>query len=115
MCRYQSEEGRWYQVVNKGGQKGNWLENSCSCLYVAAIYKAVRMGILDVSYLEQAKRGYESVIRSLEYDGENVLIGNVCVGTGVGDYEHYCNRPVSVNDLHGVGAFLLMCAQVQRG
>lgn len=25
-----------------------------------------------------------------------------------------CNRPISTNDLHGVGAFLLMCAQVQR-
>ncbi|HIU66857.1 MAG TPA: glycoside hydrolase family 88 protein, partial [Candidatus Caccomorpha excrementavium] len=30
VCRYQSEEGRWYQVVDKGGQEGNWLENSCS-------------------------------------------------------------------------------------
>lgn len=114
VCRYQSEEGRWYQVVNKGGQEGNWLENSCSCLFTAAICKAVRKGIIDEKYLENAKRGYEGVIHSLTWDAEDLLIGAVCVGTGVGDYEHYCNRPVSVNDLHGVGAFLLMCTQVQR-
>lgn len=29
------------------------------------------------------------------------------VVTGVGDYGHYCARPVFVNDLHGMGAFLL--------
>ena len=52
LCNYQSEEGRWYQVVNKGEQPGNWLENSCSCLYTAAICKAVRKGILEEQYLD---------------------------------------------------------------
>ena len=52
------------------------------------------------------------MIASLEYDGEDVLIGHVCIGTGVGNYKHYCDRPVSVNDLHGVGAFLIMCTEV---
>ena len=113
VCRYQSEDGRWYQVVNKGGMEGNWLENSCSCLFVAAICKAVKKGILPEEYLEKARRGYEGVIRSLEWDGDDLLVGNVCIGTGVGDYRHYCERPVSVNDLHGVGAFLLMCAQAE--
>lgn len=112
--RYQSEEGRWYQVVNKGDQEGNWLENSCSCLYVAAACKAVRRGLLPESYLEAAKKGFESVIRSLAWEGENLLVGDVCIGTGVGDYKHYCERPTSINDLHGVGAFLLMCAEAQR-
>ena len=32
VCAFQSDEGRWYQVVDKGGKAGNWLENSCSCL-----------------------------------------------------------------------------------
>lgn len=112
VCRFQSEEGRWYQVVNKGGQEGNWLENSCSCLFVAAIFKAVDKGILPETYLDQAKKGYEAVIRSLGWEGEDLLVGNVCIGTGVGDYKHYCDRPVSTNDLHGVGAFLIMCTQV---
>lgn len=111
VCHYQSEEGRWYQVVDKGAQEGNWLENSCSCLYVAAICKAVRKGLLDRDYLDRAKAGYDAVVRSIVWDGEDIQIGNVCIGTGVGDYRHYCERPVSVNDLHGAGAFLIMCAE----
>lgn len=114
VCRFQSPEGRWYQVVDKGGQAGNWLENSCSCLFVAAVCKAVRKGLLDRAYLKAAAAGYEAVIGSLGWEGEDIQIGNVCIGTGVGDYRHYCERPVSVNDLHGVGAFLIMCGEMAR-
>lgn len=114
VSKFQSEEGRWYQVVNKGHVEGNWLENSCSCLYVAAICKAVRKGLLPTEYLKAAKKGYEGVIKSLEWDGDNLLVGNVCIGTGVGNYDYYIHRPTSINDLHGVGAFLIMCAEVQE-
>lgn len=114
LCNYQSEDGRWYQVVNKGGKDGNWLENSCSCLYTAALCKAVSKGILEEAYLENAKKGYAGVIESLTWEGEDIQIGNVCIGTGVGDYAYYCARPISTNDLHGVGAFLLMCAEMQK-
>lgn len=114
----QGEDGRWYQVVNKPAEKGNWPENSCTCLYVAALCKAVRKGILDKKYLVNARRGYEGVIASLKWEenggNQDLLLGEVCVGTGVGDYQHYCDRPVSVNDLHGMGAFLLMCAEAQK-
>ena len=114
VCRYQSQDGRWYQVVDKGGMEGNWLENSCSCLFVAAICKAIQKGILPEKYLGNARKGYEGVIRSLKWDGDDLLVGNVCIGTGVGNYRYYCDRPVSVNDLHGVGAFLLICVQMER-
>ena len=113
VCRYQSSDGRWYQVVDQGNREDNWLENSCSYLYAAAIFKAVRKGLLPESYLEKEKRGYEGVIRSLEWEENDLLLGQVCIGTGVGDYMHYVDRPVSVNDLHGMGAFLIMCAECE--
>ena len=114
LCRYQDESGLWYQVVDKGGEDGNWLESSCTCLFTAGLCKAVRRGFLDKGYLTYAKAGYEGIISRLHQNENGVLIDNVCVGTGVGDYRHYCNRPTSVNDLHGVGAFLLMCTEVER-
>ena len=43
-----------------------------------------------------------------------MLITSLCVGTGVGDYAFYCGRPTRANDLHGVGAFLIMCTEMQR-
>jgi len=114
VCKYQSEDGRWYQVVDKGDREGNWLENSCSCLFSAALFKAVRTGLMDKKYLVNAENGYKGVINSLTWIGDDMQIGNVCIGTGVGDYNHYINRPVSVNDLHGAGAFLLMCAEAEK-
>lgn len=119
IVKYQSPSGMWYQVVDKINDPKNWPENSCTCLFVAAICRAVAAGYLPQDYIKYAKKGYEAVINSLEFDGEDVLIGNVCIGTGVGDLHHYYNRPTSTNDLHGVGAFLLMCAyyecELRRG
>lgn len=114
LVAFQSEEGRWYQVVDKGADSGNWLEKSCSCFYVAAFCKAVRKGLLDREYLKYAQKGYEAVINSLTWKGVDLLVCDVCIGTGVGNYEHYIHRPASTNDLHGVGAFLLMCEEMEQ-
>ncbi len=114
VCKYQSEDGRWYQVVDKGGKEGNWLENSCSCLFAAALFKAVRLGYLDASYLVPAKKAYDAVMRSIVWEDGEIQVGNVCVGTNVGGYRHYCERPVRSNDLHGVGTFLILCAEAAR-
>ena len=106
--------GLWYQVVNKGDQPDNWLESSCTCLYAAAICLAVRQGFLEASALEAARKAVAGIFATLGEDEKGLLIGNVCVGTGVGDYPFYCARPTSTNDLHGVGAFLLMCAEAAK-
>lgn len=111
---YQDESGLWYQVINKAGLEGNWLESSCTCLYTGAIIKAVRKGFLDEGYLEIAEKGYRGIIERLRYEEGEVIFDNICVGTGAGDYGHYCGRPTSVNDLHGVGAFLIMCSEAAQ-
>ena len=106
--------GLWYQVVDKGGQPGNWLESSCTCLYAAALYMAVRLGLMPGENLAAANRACAGILERLKEDGNGLIIDNICVGTSVGTYEYYCGRPTSVNDLHGVGAFLLLCAEAAR-
>ncbi|MBB6637114.1 glycoside hydrolase family 88/105 protein [Cohnella thailandensis] len=112
--KFQDEAtGLWYQVVDKGDRPDNWLENSCTALYVHAIAKAVRFGYLDPKYMEYAWKGYQGVVDTLTFDENGrVVIGNICIGTGIGDYAHYIARPTSENDLHGAGAFILMCAEM---
>jgi unsaturated rhamnogalacturonyl hydrolase len=112
--KYQDEAtGLWYQVVDKGDQPDNWVENSCTALYVHAIAKAVRFGYLDAKYMQYAWKGFQGIIDTLKFDENgNVLIGNICIGTGIGDYAHYIARPTSENDLHGAGAFILMCVEM---
>lgn len=112
--KYQDEAtGLWYQVVDKGDRPDNWVENSCTALYVHSIAKAVRFGYLDAKYMEYAWKGYQGVIDTLKFDENgHVVIGNICIGTGIGDYAHYIARPTSENDLHGAGAFLLMAVEM---
>ena len=53
MLPYQDEEtGMWYQVVNRGGIKPNYLETSGSAIFAYAIMKSVRLGFLDESYFQ---------------------------------------------------------------
>ena len=116
LIKYQNpENGLWYEVVNKNHLPDNWPELSCSSLFVYAICKACNLGILDKSYMQYAKKGYDGIISMLEKDDDGYLIvGHVCVGTGVGDYEYYINRPVCDNDLHGLGAFLYMATEYAK-
>jgi unsaturated rhamnogalacturonyl hydrolase len=112
LIRFQDEEtGLWFQVVDKGGVKGNWLETSCSCLYTYAIAKAMKKGLLHKSYSKYIHRAYQGIIKHLSFEGEDLIISNICIGTGVGDLRFYFDRPTVQNDLHGMGAFLLMCTE----
>ncbi|WP_168119884.1 glycoside hydrolase family 88 protein [Paenibacillus sp. HB172176] len=116
LVNYQDEaSGLWYQVIDKGDREDNWLENSCTSLFVHAIAKAVRFGYLDPGYLKYAWKGYQGVIDTLTKDENGkVVIGHICIGTGIGDYAHYIARPTSENDLHGAGAFILMCVEMSK-
>ena len=43
-------------------------------------------------------------------------MGDICVGTCIeeGTYNYYIARDRTENDLHGIGAFLLMAAEMAR-
>lgn len=108
------KSGIWFQVLDKGDREDNWLENSCSCLFAYAICKGIRQGFLDKKYIENMKHAFEGIKSQLTVDENSVLINNICIGTGVGDYKHYINRPRTVNDLHGSGAFLHAMSEFAR-
>lgn len=115
LADYQAADGRWYQVVPKPEGEGNWLENSCSALFAYAFAKAEHMGLVEKRYRAAAEKALEGICNTLTYDAEGKLeLGGVCIGTDVMDYQGYIERPTSINDLHGMGAFLLMCAELSK-
>jgi unsaturated rhamnogalacturonyl hydrolase len=104
--------GVWWQVMDKGGQKGNYLEASASCMFVYSIAKAVRLGVLPVANDRAAERGWDGIKqRFVKPDG--TLSGTVKVaGLGgkpyrSGTYDYYIGEPTADNDAKGVGAYLL--------
>ena len=107
---YQDKQtGLWYQIVDKGQDPGNWLETSSSSMYTFTIARAVERGYVDKRYMETAKRGLAGVLTriSLDADGMANLTG-ICEGTNVADLPYYYARKRLTNDLHGLGAFLIM-------
>ncbi|MFE7117401.1 glycoside hydrolase family 105 protein [Streptomyces sp. NPDC057654] len=107
--------GRWFQVIDKGGRSDNWTETSCSSMFTFALARGARQGYLDAHYADVAERGFQGVLQriSLGGDGRTELSG-ISVGTNVGDYAFYVQRPRVTNDFHGLGAFLIMYEQLRH-
>lgn len=109
LAKFQDQKtGLWYQVVDKGERSDNWIESSCSSLFIYTIARAIEKGYADKKYLNLAVKAYSGLVKEMvEYDDEAWTMKGICIGTSAGDYNHYVARPTSENDLHGVGAFLL--------
>ena len=122
--RYQDRKsGLWYQVLDKGGAEGNYLEASASCMFVYALARAVDEGYLPASYFKVAQKGYQGITKQFletEANGQVNLKGTVSVaGLGGnpyrdGSYQYYLSEKVVTNDPKGIGAFLLAGAEMER-
>jgi unsaturated rhamnogalacturonyl hydrolase len=121
--KYQDpKSGLWYEVLDKGNAKGNYLEASVSCMFTYALAKGVRKGYLPVSYLSVARKGYRGIVtRFIRTDpgGQMNLEGTVSVG-GLGgnpyrdgSYEYYLSEKVVTNDPKGIGAFLMAANEME--
>jgi unsaturated rhamnogalacturonyl hydrolase len=121
--KYQDpKSGLWYDVLDKGKEKGNYFEASASSMFVYALAKAVREGYLPASYFKVAQKGYDGIksqfIEPTPAGGVN-LKGTVSVsGLGGnpyrdGSYEYYLSEKVVTNDAKGVGAFLMAATEME--
>lgn len=101
--------GLWYEVVDKTTLPGNWTETSSSAMFTYVIDIAVKRGYVSAKYHSIAEKGYRGVLSriALGSDGLTNLSG-ICEGTNVGDLQFYLDRKRNTNDLHGLGAFLIM-------
>lgn len=120
VMRYQdAQSGLWWQVMDKGGQKGNYLEASASCMFVYAIAKAIRLGMLPFTAGDNVTRGWAGIQKQfVKPDG--TLSGTVKVaGLGgtpyrSGTYDYYIGEEVGDNDAKGVGAYLLALSEITQ-
>jgi unsaturated rhamnogalacturonyl hydrolase len=124
MQKYQDPaSGLWYQVVDKGGQPGNYLEASASCMFVYTLAKGVNKGYLNKQYRPVAQKGFDGITTKLievKPDGELNLL-QVCEVAGLGpgaerngSYEYYVGERIKINDLKGVGPFILASLELSK-
>jgi unsaturated rhamnogalacturonyl hydrolase len=116
-----AETGLWWQVMDQGGRKGNYLEGTCSAMFVYSMAKAVNHGYLSRDYVPAILKGYNGIIeRLIKTDGGGQISLTKCcsvAGLGFGrdgSYEYYLREPVIDNDLKGVGPFILAGIELQE-
>lgn len=123
VARWQDKPtGLWYEVLDKGTEKGNYQEASVSCMFVYTLAKAVRQKYLPASYIPVAQKGYAGIIKKfIRTDDKGLLVldGTVQVG-GLGgkpyrdgSYAYYLSEKVITNDAKGVGAFILAATEIE--
>jgi unsaturated rhamnogalacturonyl hydrolase len=113
--------GVWYQIVNKGGLKGNYLEASGSTMFTYAMAKGIHKGYLPEKFKSSLKKAYEGLQKEFITIDEKGLphIHHSCSGAGLGGtpyrsgtYDYYINEPQRSDDLKTIGPlislFLLM-------
>ena len=113
--------GLWYQVMDEPHRKGNYLESSCSAMFIYSLLKAERLGYLPKKYKTLAQRSYQSFVEHFIYlsieqtaDGstENLAnIGSCCAVAGLskdrpGTFDYYINEKKQDNDPKVVGPFI---------
>jgi unsaturated rhamnogalacturonyl hydrolase len=124
ITRYQdSATGLWYQVLDKGREKGDYLESSASCMFIYALARGVREGYLPQSYLVTAERGYKGILSRFIQVGQGDLIsltGTVkSAGLGGdpyrdGSYAYYIGEKTASDDPKGVGALILAGVEMEN-
>ncbi len=118
VARFQDKEsGLWWEVMDKGMAKGNYLEASASCMFVYAMAHAIREGVLPMTFESNVTRGWAG-IQSHFVKPDGTLTGTVSVG-GLGGtpyrsgtYDYYLTEKVVDNDAKGVGAYLLALSEI---
>ena len=122
MVRFQDPDtGMFWQVIDKPGIPGNYLETSGTALFAYAMLKGVRLGYLPKrfsAYGEKAFYGTCDKYLGVSADGKLQLSG-ICLVAGLGgashrdgSLEYYFSEPVVENDAKGVGPLLLAYTEV---
>ncbi|WP_421775272.1 glycoside hydrolase family 88/105 protein [Gracilimonas sp.] len=124
LMKYQDEESKvWYQVVDQGDRKGNYLEASASIMFTYAIKKGANDGYLDGSYHQIADQAYQGILdQFIEVDEKGLVnINQVCAVAGLGgdpyrsgSYEYYVNERIQVNDTKATGPFIKLSLEMEK-
>ena len=122
-----AKTGLWWQVLDQGDRKGNYLEATASAMFVYALAKGVNHGYLSQDFVPAIEKGYAGIVQNLikpDADGKWSLT-QCCSVAGLGfknadgrprdgTFDYYVSEPVVNNDLKGIGPFILAGIEMQR-
>jgi len=119
-----NQTGGWYQVLDRSGDQGNYIETSCTAMFAYTIFKGVRMGYIDGKFLATAEKAYLGLIENfIKTDSSGlVTMTNICGVAGLGGdpyrdgtFEYYIGEVIRENDPKGVGPFIMASLEYELG
>jgi unsaturated rhamnogalacturonyl hydrolase len=123
LVQFQDPSGLWYQVTDKGGSEGNYLESSGSSMFAYAMAKGVNKGYLPMKFKAIANKAFDGLTTQLiktDPDGQ-IHITNACAVSGLGgnpyrdgSYTYYVNERKKDNDPKATGSFILAALELNR-
>jgi unsaturated rhamnogalacturonyl hydrolase len=115
--------GLWWQVLDAPGREKNYREASASAMFVYALAKAARLGLLDraafTPAIARGARGLREQLASFD-EQERLHLKNICKVAGLGgnpyrdgSYEYYTSTEISDSDPKGLGALILALSEAE--
>lgn len=129
MRRYQDDSGLWYQVVDKAGEKGNYLETSGSAGLAYSMLKGARLGYLPQEYYTAGKKAFNALCDDkLSVNGSDIVLKDICIVAGLGgssstangyksrdgSYEYYIAEKVGTNDAKAAAPLIYAYCELLR-
>ena len=116
--------GMWYQVTDKIGAEGNYLESSGSAMFIYTWIKGSQKGYLPPSFSKKARKAYQQFVKQFvkkNSDG-TISITNACEVAGLGgekeyrdgSYAYYISTPRRDNDPKAVAPFIKMSVLLDK-
>ena len=117
------ETGLWYQVLDRPGAEGNYLEATCNAMFAYALLKGTRLGLLEDITRDEARRVYESMVKAfVRADADGLVnLDQCCSVAGLGgkqlrrgDYDYYISEPIVSNDPKGIGPLVWAALEYEQ-
>lgn len=115
----------WWQVMDLPGKKGNYLEATCSTMFVYSFAKAYNKGYVGAEYKKAALNGFAGILKQfvIENQDKTISITKCCAVAGLGgknpqdrdgSFEYYLSEPIINNDAKAVGPFIMAGIELQE-
>lgn len=118
-----AESGLWWQVLDQGHRKGNYLEASCTSMFACALAKGANKGYLGGWALDAARKAQQGLLeRYVEKDEDGSLhLNGICSVAGLGNkpyrdgsFEYYISEPIRRDDPKGFAPFVMACLEIEE-
>jgi unsaturated rhamnogalacturonyl hydrolase len=118
------ETGMWYQVTDKVGAEGNYVESSGSAMFIYTWVKGAQKGYLPKTFLKKGQDAYGQFVKRFIKQNEDgtISLTDGCAVAGLGgepkyrdgSYQYYISEPKRDNDPKAVGPFIMVSVLLKK-